>query len=143
METETETPTEKRNLGLHHSNEVAAFKQSEQRAAVAARITDCVVRAFHAIGASSLTQEIIFWNLYMTKNVGRNEVMDRPAEFIEGLRGIYGEAGTSIFESMLRREIKREFGAFAVFDNKDAEERSTLDLIRLVRMAALESQKDP
>jgi hypothetical protein len=136
---EMATSSEKRKLGLYQSNSVAAFEHSEQRDAMAARITDCVVRAFHAIGASSQTQEIVFWNLFMIKNVGRNEVMDKPAEFIEGLRGIYGEAGTVVFESMLKREIRREFDLTAAFDNEDTKEGSSSDLIRLIRIVASES----
>jgi hypothetical protein len=139
---ETVTPIGNEKRGLYYSNQVAAFEQAERRDAIAARIQDCLKRAFHAIGASSQTQEIIFWNLYMTKNIGRDEVMDKPADFVEGLRDIYGEAGTVVFESMLRREIKREFGLTDVLEKEDAEERSTSELIRSIRRAASESQND-
>ena len=140
---EAVTPIAKEQQGLYHANQVAAFDQSERRDAIAARIMDCVSRAFHAIGAGSQTQETVFWNLYMTKNVGRNEIMDKPAEFIEGLQAIYGEAGTVVFEYMFRREIKREFGVTDAFDNEAIKERSTSDLLHLIAYVALESQGNP
>jgi hypothetical protein len=139
---ETVTPTEKRKQGLFHSNQVAAFDLSEREAALAARITDCVSRAFHAIGAGSQTQEIVFWNLYMTRNIERNEIIDKPTEFIEGIRSIYGDAGTVVFEYMLRREIKREFG-LAAFDKEPLKARSLADLLHLIAYAASESQANP
>lgn len=94
---------------LFRGNQKSAFDYAERRAALAARITACVSRAFYAIGASSATQEVIYWNLSVTKNVGRNEVADKPAEFIDGLRAIYGDAGCKVFEYMLGKEIRREF----------------------------------
>jgi len=139
---ETATSVGERAPGHHHSNDLAALERSEKLDAIAARITDCVVRAFQAIGASSVTQEIVFWNIHMTKNVGRSEIMDKPAEFMEGIRGIYGDAGSAIFESMLRREMRREFGLVEVFE-EGAKERSTSDLLRLIRAAALESPSNP
>lgn len=94
---------------LFRGNQRSAFEYAERRAALSARITACVNRAFYAIGASSATQEVIYWNLSVTKNVGRNEVADKPGDFIEGLRAIYGEAGCKVFEYMLGKEIRREF----------------------------------
>jgi hypothetical protein len=76
--------------GLFHSNQVAAFDYSERQAAFAAKIMNCVSRAFYAIGASPQTQEIVFERVYTTQNIGRNEIMDKPKEFIEGLKTIYG-----------------------------------------------------
>ncbi len=143
---ETATPVGsglKRQNGLYHSNQVAAFDYSERHAALAARITGCVSRAFYAIGAGSATEEVVYWNLYMTRDVGRNEIADKPAEFIEGLRAIYGEAGTVVFEYMLKREIKREFGLTAAFDDEPVKARDVADLIHLVACAALESQGNP
>src|SRR5579864_7098047 len=79
--------------GLHHANQVAAFDYSERRLAFAVRVKDCVSRAFHAIGAGPQTQEMIYWNLYVTLNLGRDDILDKPIEFIEGVKAIYGEAG--------------------------------------------------
>jgi hypothetical protein len=135
---ETATPIEKRQDRLYNSNQVAALDSSERHAAFAARITDCVGRAFHAIGLGSV-QEVIYWNLLMTKNIGRNEIVDKPAEFIEGLQAINGEAWTVVFEYMLRREIKGEFGLSAEFDDEPIKEISTSDLVHLIAHLELES----
>jgi len=126
--------------GLYHANQVAAFDYSERQAAFAARIMKCVGRAFDALGASSATQEIIFWNLYVTRNLERDEIMDRPAEFIEGLKAIYGEAGEVVFEYMMTKEIKGEFGLTSAFDKEPIKARNLADLLHLVAYAALESQ---
>ncbi len=132
-----------KNAGLYHANQVAAFNYSQRQAAFAARIKDCVSRAFHAIGAGSQTQEIIFWNLYVTRNLERDDIANKPDEFIEGLKSIYGEAGVKVFEYMLTREIKREFGATAEFDKEPIQERSPSELIKLIASAALDSHDNP
>ena len=137
METATHVGAQK---GLYHSNLVASLDYSERHSALAARVTSCVSRAFHAIGSGSAMQETIYWNLLVTKKIERNEIIDRPAEFIDGIRAIYGEAATVVFEYMLRREIKREFGLTSELDNKGSEERDTTELLRLIAYAASESQ---
>jgi hypothetical protein len=126
--------------GLHHANQVAAFDCSERQAAFAARIRDCVGGAFHAIGAGPQTQEIIFWNLYVTRNLERDDIVNNPNEFIEGVRSIYGEVGIRVFEYMLTREIKREFGITAEFDKEPIQDRRASDLISLIAYAVLDSQ---
>jgi hypothetical protein len=144
---ETVTPVlsgqEPKAGGLHHANQVAAFDYSERRAAFATRIKNCVSRAFHAIGASPQTEEAIYWNLYMTQNLGRDEIVNKPAEFIEGVKVIYGEAGIKVFEYMLTREIKKEFGITAEFDKESVQETSASDLMRLMAHAAFESRDNP
>jgi hypothetical protein len=129
--------------GLYHANQVAAFDYSERQAAFAARIKGCVSRAFHAIGAGPQTQEIIFWNLYVTRNLERDDIKNKPDEFIEGVKSIYGEAGIKVFEYMLTREIKREFGITAEFDKEPIQDRGASDLISLIAYAALDSQDNP
>lgn len=104
--------------GLHHSNQVAAFNRTENRAVVAARVKDCVGRALHAVGSSAAMQQTIYWNLSVTKSLGPDDILDRPSEFLEGLRGIFGEAGIIVLEYMLAREIKREFGLTSAFDDE-------------------------
>jgi hypothetical protein len=126
--------------GLYHANVVVAFDYSERQAAFAVRIMNCVTRAFDAIGASSATQEVVFWNLHVTRNLGRNEIIDKPSEFIEGLKAIYGEAGVVVFEYEMTKEIKREFGLTAAFDKEPAKARNLPDLLHLVAYVALESQ---
>jgi len=139
---ETATSIGEREAELH-SDQVSTLEKSGLLEATAARVADCVVRAFNAIGASPQTQEIVFWNIYVVKNVGRKEVIDKAAEFVEGVRGIYGEVGTVVFESMLKRELRREFGPTNELVNENAEERSVSDLVRLIRTAALKSANNP
>jgi hypothetical protein len=140
---ETVRPVEKRegNIGgLYHANLVAALDYSERQAAFAARVMNCVTRAFDAIGASSATQEVVFWNLQVTRNLARNEIIDKPSEFIEGLKAIYGEAGVVVLEYEMTKEIKREFGLTAAFDKEPTKARNLPDLLHLVAYVALESQ---
>jgi hypothetical protein len=129
--------------GLYRPDLEAALVLPMRRDALAARVESCVSRAFHAIGSSSETQEIIYWNLLMTKNVRRNEVLDKPEEFIEGLRAIYGEAGTVVFEHLLRREIGREFALTSTLELEAIKARSSSDLLHLIAHAALGSKGDP
>jgi hypothetical protein len=129
--------------GLYHANQVAAFDYSERQAAFAARIKDCVSRAFHAIGAGSQTQELIYWNLYVTQNLGRDDIMNRPGEFLEGVKAIYGEAGIKVFEYMLTREIKREFAITAEFDGEPIRGRAVSDLLNLIAYAVSDSPDNP
>ena len=134
---------EPKSGGLHHANQVAAFDHSERQAAFAIRIKNCISRAFHAIGAGPQTEEVIYWNLYITQNLGRDEIVNKPAEFIEGVKVIYGEAGVRVFEYMLTREIKNEFGITAEFDKESIQEKSASELMSLIAYAALESQDNP
>ncbi len=134
---------EPKSGGLHHANQVAAFDYSERQAHFAIRIKNCISRAFHEIGASPQTEEVIYWNLYITQNLGRDEIVNRPTEFIEGVKVIYGEAGIRVFEYMLTREIKKEFGITAEFDKESIEEKSVSDLMSLIAYTAFESQDNP
>ena len=104
-----------------------------------AKVKNCVSRAFHAIGAGAQTQDLIYWNLYVTGNLGRDDILDKPAEFSEGVKAIYGEAGIKVFEYMLVRELKREFGVAAEFDKGSIQEKSASDLLRLIASTAMES----
>jgi hypothetical protein len=136
-------PREKRGSDtgvLYRPDLVSAFDYSERQAAFAARIMNCVTRAFDAMGASSATQEVVFWNLQVTRGLERNEIIDKPSEFIEGLKAIYGEAGVVVFEYEMTKEIKREFGLTAAFDKEPAKARNLPDLLHLVAYVALESQ---
>jgi hypothetical protein len=128
--------------GLYHSNQVAAFDYSERRAVFADRIMNCIARAFGALGASSATQEIIFWNLHVTRSLWRNEIVDKPAEFIEGLKAIYGDAGVAVFEYLLTREIKREFSLKA-FEEEAPRTRGFVDLLHLAAHSSEGSQGNP
>lgn len=122
----------------HDSDPAVALDSAERHAALAARIMECTSRAFRAVGFGS-TQEVIYWNLLVTKNIEPNEIVDKPREFIEGLQAINGEAWTVVFEYMLRREIKTEFGLPSEFDDEPVKERNTPDLVHLIAHLALES----
>jgi hypothetical protein len=140
---ETTTPIAKEQKGLYHSNLVAVFDLSERREAFVARFANCVSRAFYAIGSSSETQEIVYWNLLITKNIRKSEIIDNPEEFFEGLQTIYGDVGVSVFEYMLRREIGREFDLTAALELEAIKEGSTADLVHLIASAELEAAIDP
>jgi len=129
--------------GLFHANQVAAFEHSERQAAFATRIKDCVSRAFHAIGAGSQTEEIIYWNLYVTRSLERDDVVNKPEEFLEGVKAIYGEAGIKVFEYMLTREIKREFGITAEFDGEPIRGRAVSELLNLIAYTVSDSPDNP
>jgi hypothetical protein len=131
------TPESETPKGLYHSNLVAAFDSSERRAALVSRFTNCVSRAFLAKGSSADAQRVVYWNLLVNTNIRQNEIIDRPGEFIEGLRTIYGDAGTSVFEFMLSREIVREFELVAAVGKEILEDRSISELVRLITHLAL------
>lgn len=129
--------------GLYHANQVAAFGYSERQAAFAARIRECVSRAFRAIGAGPQTQEIIYWNLYVTCSLERDDIMNKPDEFLQGVKAIYGEAGIKVFEYMLTREIKKEFGITAEFDGKPIRGGNVSELLSLIAYAVWDSSDNP
>jgi hypothetical protein len=142
---ETVRPAEERGSSAgkpYHADLVLSSDYSERRAAFAARIMNCVTRAFDAIGASHAMQEVVFWNLQVTRNLRRNEIIDKPSEFVEGLKAIYGEAGVVVFEYEMTKEIKLEFGLTAVFDAEPIKARNLIDLLHMVGYVALESQGD-
>lgn len=95
---------------LFHSNQIASFDYVDRHTTFATKVRDCVIRTFSAIGTSATMQQVILWNLSVTKNVGPDEVADKPTEFIDGLKALIGQAGTDVFEHMLIREVRREFG---------------------------------
>lgn len=98
---------------LFRSNQIAAFENAGNHVTFSTKVRDCVVRAFYAIGSSASMQQVIIWNLSINSKVGLDEVADKPTEFMEGMRTIFGEAGADVFEYMLLKEIKREFGVSA------------------------------
>jgi len=134
------TEEENAYLGGLHRGRIAAFDYSERQAAFVARIMSCLSRAFYAVGASSHTQELVFWNLYVTRNIERNQIIGKPTEFIEGLQSIYGEAGMVVFASMMRRQIKREFGPIPSLDDERIRGKSLIELLQLL---ASESKSNP
>lgn len=138
METATSDGAGERGAAGPHANQVAAFGYSERKAAFAARILKCACRAFHDIGASPAMQEIIFWNLYVTRDLDRDEIAERPTDFIEGLEAIYGGAAVVVFEYMMTRALKNEFGLGAAFDKETVKASGFADLLHLLAYSSLE-----
>ena len=95
---------------LFSSSRIVSFDSPEKTITFATKVRDCVLRALDAIGSSRTMRQAILWNLLATKKIGLAEVADEPTEFMEGIRAIFGEAGADVFEFMLVREVKREFG---------------------------------
>lgn len=120
---------------LFHSNQVAAFQYSEAREDFASRVAKCISRAFDAIGASAATQQLIFWNISVTNNVGVGEIASKPVEFMEGLRGIYGEAAMVVYQYKLMKEIRKEF-SLSEDEIKFIEGHSLADVLQVVEPRA-------
>ena len=53
--------------------------------------------------------EAVFWNLQITRSLSRDDIAERPAQFIEGLRGILGEKSTEIIELAMTKQLQEEF----------------------------------
>lgn len=121
---------------LFHSNQVAAFQHLEASEAFASRVAKCVTRAFEAIGASAATQQIIFWKLSETNNLGEGEVASKPAQFIEGLHAIYGDAAMVVYQYKLMKEIKKEFG-LTEDEMKFIEGHSLADVLQIIEPRAV------
>jgi hypothetical protein len=102
------------------------------------RVFECVTRAFYSIGTGLATQDIIFWNLAVSKHVGRADIVDKPTEFVEGLRDIYGEAWVVVFGYKLVREIKQEFGLTGPTD-EGTQDKRIFDFLRRIE----DARRDP
>lgn len=134
---ETTTTSASGESGVAGATRAAAYVCSDPQDALGPRISSCVVKAFDSMGVSHATQDVIFWNLSVTKGLGRGEVVDKPSEFLDGLRGIFGEAGLVVFEYKLGIEISREFELDADFEEslKQSEKSGIPGLITQVVLA--------
>lgn len=130
MSAATRSPT--KQLGFFPSNQIASFDYADRHDALATKVADCVVRAFGAVGAGSMTQEVVFSELWATKGVGRNDIVDKPEEFLAVVRQVYGEAGSPVFEYMLKREVKRQFELGEASSLDAIQKMGVADLIHLV-----------
>lgn len=81
------------------------MSHAERRSVFGSRMIECVSRAFRALGTSSVMEDFIYWKL----SLGLNEIVDKPKKFMEGLKGIYGDAGAAVYEYKLVKEVQREF----------------------------------
>lgn len=91
------------------SSMTAEIQRIEVQDALAARVAKCVSAAFDAMGISPASQQLILWNVSAAKKLRLEEVVDRPADFVDGLRTLWGGAAASVFEHKLMKEVKREF----------------------------------
>lgn len=121
----------KNPTGFFLSNQTESFEYQGRQEDATSRVANCLSRAFDAIGASSYTQQMVYWKLSTARMIGPNDILRRPGEFMDGIREIYGEAGTVVFEYMLTREIVREFGLGSELGT-GAKARDILGLLQLV-----------
>jgi hypothetical protein len=80
----------------------------ETQSALVARVVESVLRAFDSI--SPAIASVTLWNMTVTQRLGFTDIVDRPAQFIEGIRAIYSAPQARIIEAKLVKEIQREFG---------------------------------
>jgi hypothetical protein len=106
-----------------------------ERKAFASRVTKCVCDAFEAIGVSSATQQIVFWNLSVTSHVDKGDIARRPTQFIEGLRAIFGEAAVVVYEYKLKVELAKEFG-FTEDEKREVEGGGFADALSVAKAKA-------
>jgi len=92
---------------VHLAKQSAAIEYDERRSELVVRVVESVGRVFDSLYGPG-KQDAIFWNLSMTRDVGRWEIIDKPALFIESLRSIYG-AATQTLEAVIVEELRKEF----------------------------------
>ena len=95
--------------GFLHLDLLSEIQRIQAKDPLAARVARCVSAAFDAMGISPVSRQLILWNLLVARKLGLEEIVDRPADFIEGMRALWGGAAASVFEHKLMKEIKREF----------------------------------
>ena len=94
--------------GTAKSEKRAALGYDQRRDGFDERILGCVGRALESVGG--LGTQIVFWNLSMTQNLKRDDIVDRPLQFMEGLREILGEKVARTLEAAIVEEVQAEFG---------------------------------
>ena len=100
----------KRSVKHALTNEPVGRAALEGSADLPTKLMQCLSKAFDAIGASKATQQTIFQSLLENKKLGQEEIVDKPTEFFEELKKIMGEGSVKLFQYMLSREMKKEFG---------------------------------
>src|ERR1700730_2465248 len=81
------------------------------------RVFNSVFRVLRTI-VGEQAGESIFWNLQMTRGLSRDDIPERPAQFVEGIRGIFGDEATKMMEIAMAKELQKEFG----LESSDGEE---------------------
>ncbi|MGH9918927.1 MAG: hypothetical protein ACRD6W_08685 [Nitrososphaerales archaeon] len=87
---------------------MAGLVVADSRGGFSERVADSVCRVLD-VRCGKSAREAIFWNVWMTKSIGLDEVANGPQEFIENLRGIYGDLAAVLEEAMVE-ELRNEFG---------------------------------
>jgi len=96
-------------MGMATESQGKGLGYSQKQTVFATRIMNCVSRAFRSIGTGPAMEDMIFLNLSNVQGLGLNEIIDKPVRFIEGMKAVFGEAGVSVFEYKLVKEVEREF----------------------------------
>ncbi len=71
------------------------------------RVLKCVDNALRCLGETA--KRIIYWYLENEQGLKKEEIPDKPEEFITGLEKIYG-SGARIIERLIVSEMVDEFG---------------------------------
>jgi hypothetical protein len=71
------------------------------------RVLKCVDRGLRCLGET--VKRIVYWYLENEQGLKREEIPDKPQEFIIGLEKIYG-SGAKIIERFIVSEMVDEFG---------------------------------
>ncbi len=70
------------------------------------KLLRCIDEGLNSLG--STIKQVIYWYLENEFGVKKNEILDKPEEFIRALKLIYG-CGVVVFENMIVRKIREEF----------------------------------
>ncbi|MEM2598925.1 MAG: hypothetical protein QXU11_05255 [Thermoproteota archaeon] len=71
------------------------------------RVLRCVDNALRCLGETA--KRIIYWYLENEHGLRKEEIPDKPEEFITGLEKIYG-SGARVIERLIVSEMADEFG---------------------------------
>ncbi len=71
------------------------------------RVLRCVDNALHCLGET--VKRIVYWYLENEHGLKKEEIPDKPEEFIMGLEKIYG-SGARVIERLIVSEMVDEFG---------------------------------
>lgn len=90
------------------SAHIDAFAFSERRSEFMTRVAKSVQRVLDTL-FGSVARQSVFLHIAMTREVAQWDIVDKPALFMEGLRGIFGDSALPL-EAAIVDELRREFG---------------------------------
>ena len=70
------------------------------------RVLQCFDSGLDSIGGTG--KKVVYWYLAQKRHLIREKVPDNPAEFLEALKGLFGQ-GAGILERTIVRELKKSF----------------------------------